>query len=309
LNSNSTNYSTGITGVPSSDTVTRAFDGFYGNANGTGDDFIDETGVITAEGIAAATAAVAQGDDITWYANYKCAEPAHTGTPELRGYHFDGWYATAAATGDALSGTDWCLVDATNEVFAKWTAHTGTLTYACGTLPDPNPTQTIQGNGSSESVTYDHSVTLKDAATAGCSVQGYHFIGWKCNYDLATGEAYSDTTANYTYTSVGPAHTSGSFDNSNNIIAHYAVVAANGSDNANVTCTAMWEANTIGLTWTVGTGATANPTDAGGSSCTYDGDIDLPGTPTKPGYTFQGWSVTNPEPQTSEPTEPTGGQG
>ena len=47
-----------------------------------------------------------------------------------------------------------------------------------------------------------------------------------------------------------------------------------------------WEPNTIGLKWFNG-----DQQIAGQTSCVYDGTITVPPTPTKPGYTFNGWKV------------------
>jgi hypothetical protein len=84
------------------------------------------------------------------------------------------------------------------------------------------------------------------------------------------------------------------------MIEHYKVVAAGQGGvitDANVTCTAQWEANNIVLQWNANGGSipAAGTTGAGGSSCTYDDTITLPDPElvTKPGYTFSGWSVSN----------------
>ena len=55
-----------------------------------------------------------------------------------------------------------------------------------------------------------------------------------------------------------------------------------------------WEPNVIGLSWYDG-----NKLIDGPATCTYDGTITVPATPTKLGYTFNGWKVW-------KPTVPTG---
>ena len=47
-----------------------------------------------------------------------------------------------------------------------------------------------------------------------------------------------------------------------------------------------WEPNTIGLKWFNG-----EEQINGQTSCVYDGTITVPPTPTKPGYTFNGWKI------------------
>ena len=60
----------------------------------------------------------------------------------------------------------------------------------------------------------------------------------------------------------------------------------------NVTCTANWNVNTINLRWMDDDQSTQLST----GTCTYGAAVGengqlVPYTPTKPGYTFTGWTV------------------
>ena len=52
---------------------------------------------------------------------------------------------------------------------------------------------------------------------------------------------------------------------------------------------AVFEPVSVNLTWNDGVGNTSSTT------CTYDGTIALPETPTRPGYVFTGWKVNTNE--------------
>ena len=54
---------------------------------------------------------------------------------------------------------------------------------------------------------------------------------------------------------------------------------------------AKWTANSIGTTWYQEDGTTQITVPASAQSCTYDAGVNLPQTPTKQGYTFDGWDA------------------
>lgn len=250
----------------------RPFLGFYDSLQTGAAQMIDASGNLTSGGGSAASSANA---DQTWYAQWDTATPTITGTLALPGYDFDGWNTAADGTG-SIPGA----IGQNTPVYAQWTAHTGTLTYNCGTQPG-----TTEGSGTAPAggtLTYDQSFTI--ATTPGsCVYEGYTFAGWDCNYDLASGAASDAGTITY-------AATDGTITSGNAGIYH--VVA----DNAAITCSAKWTAKTIGtITWTDPDGG--NQITDGSSSCTYDGEIVLPTTPQRTGYQFGGWEVV---PQTSQ---------
>ncbi|MBQ6012267.1 MAG: InlB B-repeat-containing protein, partial [Alphaproteobacteria bacterium] len=204
--------------------------------------------------------------------------------PTLTGYTFGGYYTTKTGTGTQLiDGEGNVLAVANQQVttagatptwYAKWTANKSTITYTCGTKPSGASTN-ITGTAPSTvtNQAYDAEYTLSSTANT-CALPGYHFNGWSCDYNLATG---AHTTTSY----AGGA--SGTFKSTSNVI-----------------CAAVWEANTIALTWSANGGnaqggGTYAP-GAGTDSCTYDGSITLPAVPEKNGYTFTGWSVTSTNP-------------
>lgn len=213
--------------------------------------------------------------------------------PSKAGYTFDGFYkngnntalinSSGAIQYDAAS-TQITASGGSETWYAHWTAHTGTLSYNCGTQPG---TTSLAANATAPTggtLTYGQSFAL--ATTAGsCAYAGYTFAGWSCNYNLAEGTANSlqAPAINYPATNgtivTGHTGTYGVTDNS-----------------VSVVCSARWTPNQIGLSWDLD-GGTAGAT-SGGTSCYYDGDVVLPANPTRTGYTFAGWEVTSVTPAT-----------
>ncbi len=213
--------------------------------------------------------------------------------PTKTGYTFGGFYeadgttqviTNAGAIVEAAALRSVSAVNGTKIWYAHWTADPVTIHYTCGLVPATASTGTpgnaVGGTAPSDSsnLTYDGAWSLS-ADAGGCALNGYHFVGWECNKDLATGEDNQEYAA-----------TCGSGANINTC-----TVSASGQTakwTGTVTCNAKWAANTIGTNFVLGTGATA--TQDGGTTCTYDGAITLPQGVTKTGYTFGGWTVTNP---------------
>ena len=191
------------------------------------------------------------------------------------GYTFRGWSFDENATYDPENNTllqagamssIWTQ-NAGDTLYAIYSANKVTLTYDCGGVTVAN----VGKNATKKadllaSVTYERTY---DASAANlfvpadvCELGGYHVDGtWNC---VLTG----------TDTEVELADVQGIW-----------------KVDGNVTCSLEWEANTIGLAWDAGQGATANTTNAGGSTCTYDSTINVAGKPTKAGYDFQGWTT------------------
>jgi NAD-dependent dihydropyrimidine dehydrogenase PreA subunit len=61
------------------------------------------------------------------------------------------------------------------------------------------------------------------------------------------------------------------------------------ADNFPADMYAVYEPDTVSLTWDDGNGNTTT------STCTYDGLITLPPEPTRPGYIFNGWKIQTNE--------------
>lgn len=233
---------------------------------------------------------------------------ATVSVPVLSGYEFGGFYTGKAGDGtQVIDNQGTVLTAAKTQVdtsadtatwYAKWTAIGYTITYNCGSPLSGSQSTTSGPNPSSANVTMNGEYTL--AANNTCSLQGYTFKGWSCP-DLT-----APTSANgIVETGVYAAGASGIY-----------------STAGNVTCTAQWTPNDINLVWEIeggsfASGESATFTNGGsGTSCSYDGAIQIPTTPTKPGYEFGGWVVENTSASqqnsnqgsnNEEPTTPTEG--
>ena len=227
--------------------------------------------------------------------------------PVMTGYTFAGYWTTkysttspatqyVAANGNLINNLDtWKNGESgntTGTLYAHWTVNTHSITYNCGTKPGSESlTNGAQPPATQSNIAYGSTVSL--SATPGtCEYKGWHFAGWKCSHTITTGETYSGSTANY----AAALGTSGTYNGVYNVSATATNLTFN--TDANVTCSAMWTANTIGLTWNPNGGVDQDGTSAydpgtGTDSCIYDGSITLPAVPRRDGYTFQGWTVSN----------------
>ena len=204
--------------------------------------------------------------------------------PSKTGYTFNGFYESNGTT-QVISNTGAIVNDnalrsvttegdSTKVWYAKWTPKPGKIEYDCGTKPSGAST-TVSGTAPDPLIlNYDEGYTLATNAP-NCTLPGYHFKGWKCSHDISEG-----TAGDKTYTGSGSVNTysvsqSGTFK----------VVGT-------VTCSVVWEANTITTNWNANGGTLTNQ---GLSTCTYDGSIGIPTTiPNRPGYDFNGWTTTAP---------------
>ena len=156
-------------------------------------------------------------------------------------------------------------------LYAQWTANHYTLTYNCGTptVEGSNSVARFKGALSDQTHAFDREYAASAdnlyAVADVCELDGYHANGWTC-------------VVTNTSTSVDQANIQGTWNVANS-----------------VTCTANWTRNTIGLSWDVGADSTRSQT-TGGTTCSYDGDIDVEGTPTRAGYDFQGWTTNSAAP-------------
>ena len=281
-NGKSVNYTistvtpTGATGTPTYPTVnaaTRAFDGFWKEVSGTNTRMITDQGALTPSGKAQASDAAANQ---TWTAQYKCATPTfenvgNTGatTPVWDGYTFKGYGTSDTDPGAGNYVNPGCINENTT-LYAFWQAQQFHITYTCGTAQGTSAFTTATTGASanvvSDAINMDGSYTL--AANEGsCVLPGYHFKGWNCG----------DLTAP---TSQGGVVESGVYAGGASGKYSYA---------GNVTCSVVWEANTVYLYSNDGFGGET----ASAGSCTYDQGITLPTTPNRPGYNFTGWEVAN----------------
>lgn len=218
-------------------------------------------------------------DGATYDANYIVPEDANNAITAATGYTFRGWNTVTDQTQTNFpdaSATPWTRTSDLT-VYAVYTANQTVVSYNCGASisnPAVNGTWTNPAGwtGASQTVTYDLAASHPAGASV-CSLNGYTFARWNC----VTG-----TTGSTTDGLAGDGIANG----------NWAV------DNANVTCTAVWTQNTIGLTWKDAAGQPIDTTGTDAASCDYDGAITLPTSPSKDGYTFKGWTVATVTPAT-----------
>ena len=129
-------------------------------------------------------------------------------TPPTYSYWvFGGYYTQANGGGDQIIAADGTIVagnttfTADTELYAKWTATTYTVKYACGTGTTGNPP-------ADDTATYDSEFEFADNNT--CAKVGYHFIGWTdgtINVEAGDKILWEDTTENKTFTARWAANT------------------------------------------------------------------------------------------------------
>ncbi len=163
---------------------------------------------------------------------------------------------------------------------AHWSETPYTITYDCGSLPNnggvvnggtfENSTNNVDTvyNGQNYSVKSDAS-----GCGTGNQLAGYHFAGWSCTPNLATG------SGSQIYSVDWPTST---------VVSQ--TIASLGIS-ADATCDALWQENGVNLRYLENAGdVTPYHTD----SCQYGNDtFTLPAEPSKTGYTFTGWKVTD----------------
>ena len=225
---------------------------------------------------------------LTYDAIYTPLTPAAVGLTPDTGYTFAGWKRdgteTVLSAGQAMSSA-WTETNGMN-VTAQWTANGHRITYTCGDQPGSQALTSGTAAPAYADVTFADNYQLPTNAGT-CEYKGWHFSGWDCNYALSTTTAASETPSS-TYGNLYAA----TFNAQGEVTG-----ITNGSgvfrvDN-NVTCKATWARNQIGTTWVPGAGADQQTTS---NSCQYDQGITIPDAPTKTGYTFQGWTIVNPNP-------------
>ncbi len=273
------------------------FKGFYDSASGS-TQYITAAGVLTSDGSSAAASATT---DSTWYAQYNCATPTWTGgadnestseiiehLPTLAGYNFLGWTTTNSSS-DTNYVTPGCISEDTT-LYAQWEAAEFTVSFDCGrpvanaTIPGTNNTYAVSASESTSSNPASRTIAMNGniAITESCTLNGWRFDGWNCTAGLTSDAAGASAVTDILATNLAsPGYT----------------VYLNTA--TNVTCTAKWTPNDIDLVWDVDGGSFASGESAtftgtgSGTSCSYDGGIQIPTTPTKTGYEFGGWQVDN----------------
>ena len=165
---------------------------------------------------------------------------------------------------------------------ANWNDTPYTITYDCGSLPDNGGTVNggtfENGTNNVDTPVYNgQNYSIKQNAN-GCGstgqLDGYHFTGWECTPNLATGSSTDVYSVN------SPA------SHPENVVQTISLGIS-----GNATCVAQWEANKVNLKYLENEGDT---TPYSTDSCQYGADtFVLPANPSKAGYTFTGWLVTD----------------
>ena len=291
-----TNQAYSLTAISNS-TPRKAFAGYWDDPTNPSVQYINSTSpyyiISTAGTDAAKSIAYTSGTtcpSTTWYAKWGCATRTFPADPEITGYHFDGWY-TSSTPGTNDSPVNTTCTTSNETLYAKWTPHTGTITYNCGTAPATGIT--VGGNAPSpDSVGYDDDFELASTANT-CALSGgtageYSFGGWDCDYNLETGTHNSTpyqvgNAATFTHYQAGASGT-------------FKVPAPNYPTAVSVTCYARWTQNaSVNLVWYLNeTGTTTfNGTGENPNTCVYGGTMGpLVQPDPRTGYTFNGWTVT-----------------
>lgn len=210
------------------------------------------------------------------------------------GFHFVNWTSDYNTATGALSDTPYSAGASLGDqqgkykvannvtMTANWTADQYKLSYNCGD-GDLRSGATLPSN---VDITYGLGYTfIGNKDDAQCYKNGYHFDHWNCvgatsNYEVGNFSATNDPNTDRAYGNhTAEAVTNWAYGN-----------ASSGLQNGeNISCTAIYAANEIGLAWT---DSMDNTTYQGGTSCTFNAGIVLPETPTKTGYVFTGWSAS-----------------
>ena len=204
----------------------------------------------------------------TYNQNYTALGAAATGVSAATGYVFLGYSpdATPAVTRAAGQGAvNTGTVDNPWTGETPWTLTADKTVYAAYLAKQYTvsyscgSSEGITGTIADQIVTYDTAFTANNGSS--CVWDGHTFTGWDCGTGVTLPSDGSDWNID-----------------------------------GDVSCTATWDANTIGITWELD-GGTAGAT-AGAATCTYGGSVQLPSAPTKTGYDFGGWAVVENEPET-----------
>lgn len=177
-----------------------------------------------------------------------------TYNPTRDGYTFAGWYTTASGTGGTLynpAASNFSMPAANTVLYAKWTAVTYNVTYN-GNAPQATTATGTPTDATAYGLNASVTAANKGSLTVG---SGYRFTGW-------------NTAANGTGTD-------------------YVQGATFLMPLGGITLYAKWVDANIVLTFDANGGVNAPPQ----SSAIANQQITLPNqTPTRPGYTFLGWT-------------------
>jgi len=203
----------------------------------------------------------------TYNQNYSVPAAANTAFGSAKtGYAFDGWNTSSGQTETNFPGnseTPWLRDDGLS-VYAVCHAKSYTITYNCGdgSFKTGIPAWTASTPANSDKVTYDSPYAFSRTPGDTCQWANHNARpAWKC---VKTG------TSTEVLTTWPSANSDWEID-------------------SNVTCTAEWN-DIVHLVW--------NPANNGATTentCEFSttNSITVPAAPTKTGYKFKGWLITN----------------
>ena len=247
---NPNNAYTQITSACLSKTLVLQGNKFTVTANANGGTIPTTSGWTVASGGATAT------KQVTYDSTYGTLP-----TPTRTGYTFNGWF-TAQTGGTQIKADTKVTITANQTIYAHWTANTYTVTANAndGTIPTTSGWTVASGGATAtKQVTYDSTYGTLPTPTR----TGYDFQGW------FTAQTDGSKVESSTTVKTASNHT---------IYAHWTANTYTVTANAN--------GGTIPTTsgWTVASGgATAT------KQVTYDSTYGTLPTPTRTGYTFNGW--------------------
>ncbi|MGN0736460.1 MAG: InlB B-repeat-containing protein [Anaerovoracaceae bacterium] len=234
--------------------------------------------------------------------------------PTKPGYTFTGWSGTDLIGADNMTVTISKGSTGDRAYIANWTPDTYGITYNLngGTATNPtdytveseaitlnNPTKpgyTFTGwSGTGLTGTNNTNVTISKGSTGDRAyIANWTPDTYGITYNLNGGTATNPTD----YTAESEAITLNNPTKSGYTFTGWSGTDLTGADNMTVTIpkgstgnreyTANWKLDTYGITYELNGGATTNPT-----SYTVESEATTLNNPTKPGYTFTGWSGTD----------------
>ena len=178
-------------------------------------------------------------------------------TPTRTGYTFDGWF-TAASGGTQVQPSTTVTITSAQTLYAQWTAKKYSLTM--------NPNGGTQ-NGSTSATVYADALTYGSSAWWGIGVptrSGYAFAGW---FTAASGGVM-------VYGADGKC-----------VAGDYWTAEKRYCHDGDLSVYAHWSANTYTVTFDANGGTPATSS----TNVTYGSTYGALPTPTRTGYTFDGW--------------------
>ena len=229
-------------------------------------------------------------DALTYGVNYTVLGPGATGMTVTvpAGYSFNGWQESLS--GNAVRAADYQYqpwqTDSALTLTAQCSANNINITFNCA---KPTAGTAIPGGSGAYPVTASETVSANPATiqiamddtgkiNQQCSLNGWTFDGWSCTAGLTSDSAGSTAVS---FITKAQTETAG---------GGYQVYLKDAAGASGVTCTAKWTQNHITLNWNKNG---ADSADIAATACDYDGNVALPPAPTRNGYTFQGWTVSN----------------